>query len=221
MSVSSTVSILRYTNVTPTDAYATFQFNQPGDLAVADGANLLVLNSDFTVTGGGYDSMNRLQTGTVTLTGTGSYSPTPGDTITIFRNISPVQSTTFASTGIQTPLMIEADDDKLTTLVQQLLNAYYNPFAPVYGSPLILPVPWITAQTGGIPTSIDSLNVVNIPTIKLPLVIQTLINYAGGGYASQLWMLRPMAMGDPVSSVPGAFVVPIVNPNNLIWQIVG
>jgi hypothetical protein len=129
--------------------------------------------------------------------------------------------------------MIEADDDKLTTLIQQLLLNYYNPF-PVAGavmqtslgsqiisgttSPIYLG--WITAQTGGIRTSIDSLNVTGISMVQLPLILQTTISYSGGGFALQNWMLRPMIVGDPSSSVTGAFIVPVTNPNSLIWQAV-
>jgi hypothetical protein len=79
---------------------------------------------------------------------------------------------------------------------------------------------WITAQTGGIKTSIDSLNVTGITTLQLPLILQTTISYSGGGYVLQNWMLRPMQIGDPSSSVAGAFIVPVVNPNSLIFQAV-
>jgi len=127
--------------------------------------------------------------------------------------------------------MIESDDDKLTTLVQQLLLNYFNPF-PVAGanmttslgtqvisgttSPIYLG--WITAETGGIKTSIDSLNVTSITTIQLPLLLQVTISYPGGGYVLENWMLRPMQIGDPSASVAGAFIVPVTNPNSLIWN---
>jgi hypothetical protein len=44
-----------------------------------------------------------------------------GDTITVLRNISPVQDTSFVSTGPKTPLLTEQDDDNLTALIQQVL----------------------------------------------------------------------------------------------------
>jgi hypothetical protein len=127
--------------------------------------------------------------------------------------------------------MIEADDDKLTVLVQQVALNLYNPF-PVAGAimstslgsqiisgttnPLYLG--WITAEAGGIKTSIDSLSVTGIPTVALPLIISATISYVSGGYVLEWWMLRPMQVGDPSASVAGAFIVPVVNPNSCIWQ---
>ena len=193
------------------------QFNAASDLIVSDGAVVLVLNSDYTVTGGGYSlapANNQLQSGSITLTNTGGNAAliTIGDNLTVGRNISPVQSTTFTSTGLQTPLMIEEDDDKLTTLVQEVLTSVYNPFPPVYGSGIELTLGWITATTGGLPGCIDALNVVNIPLIQLPLFIGVSISDV---YFK--WKLRPMQVGDPsVTTLPN-YIVPITNPNSLIW----
>ena len=127
--------------------------------------------------------------------------------------------------------MIEQGDDKLTCLIQQDGIGEANPF-PVAGAimstslgsqvisgttgPIYLG--WITAETGGIKTSIDSLNVTSITTIQLPLLLYVTISYMGGGYVEEHWMLRPMQIGDPSSSVAGAFIVPITNPNSLIWN---
>lgn len=196
--------------------FTTFAFDQPGDFVISDGANILVLNSDYTVVGGGYNSANQLQTGNVAVVTGGMNNVQLGDTLTLYRGISPIQSTSFASTGLQTPLMIEQDDDLLTCQIQQVETIQYNPFPPVGGGPNALMLGWITAQTGGIPTSIDSLNVVNIPVIQLPLFIAVSI-------ADDLewWKLRAMQVGDPVTSVGGAFIVPVVNPNSLIWVRVG
>lgn len=108
-----------------------FEFNVAADLIVYDGgasntannpAVILQLGSDYTVTGGGYNASNQLQTGNIVVVGTGANLVQIGDTITVLRNITPLQDTTFASTGLQTPLMIEQDDDTLTTLVQELLD---------------------------------------------------------------------------------------------------
>jgi len=238
MSVSQNLSRAQYTvTVLPQVLAVTFPFNTAADLAVVDGATTCLLGGDWTVTsGGGYNASNQLQTGQITIvsdSSPGAANIQIGDIITIYRNTTPVQLTTFASTGLLTPLMIEADDDKLTTLIQQLLLNYYNPF-PVAGavmqtslgsqiisgttSPIYLG--WITAQTGGIRTSIDSLNVTGISMVQLPLILQTTISYSGGGFALQNWMLRPMIVGDPSSSVTGAFIVPVTNPNSLIWQAV-
>jgi hypothetical protein len=235
LSLSSIISSVQYTvTALPQILPVTFPFNSPADLAVVDGATFCLLGGDYTVTGGGYNSLNQLQTGSITIvsdSAAGAANIQIGDVITIYRNIVPVQTTTFASTGLLTPLMIESDDDKLTTLIQQLLLSYYNPF-PVAGaimsttlgsqtisgttSPIYLG--WITAETGGIRTSIDSLNVVGIPTVALPLLLYVTISYAGGGYVEEHWMLRPQLVGDPNASVAGAFIIPIVNPKTLIWN---
>lgn len=232
MSVSSTLSRATYTvTVLPQTLTVTFPFNQPQDIAVYDGAVPCILGGDYTVSGGGYNTVNQLQLGSITIvsdTSPGAANIQIGDVITIVRSILPVQTTTFASTGLLTPLMIEADDDKLTTLIQQLLLNYYNPF-PVAGAIIstslgsqvisgttnIIVLGWITAQTGGIKTSIDSLNVVGIPTLALPLSIAVTI----GGFMS-IWNLRPMQIGDPSSSVAYSRIVPVVNPNSLIWALV-
>ena len=229
MSISSTQGPVAY-NITalPQVLTVTFPFNLPSDLGVSDGAVNLSLGGDYTVTGGGYNSANQLQTGSITVISGGSGNVQAGDVVTIYRNILPVQLTSFLSTGLLTPLMIESDDDKLTTLIQQLQQAFYSPFPPsggIFGSsmgPVIISgttninmLGWITAQTGGIKTSIDSLNVVNIPTLALPLSIAVTI----GGFMS-IWNLRPMQVGDPSASVAYSFVVPITNPTQLIWALV-
>jgi len=109
-----------------------FEFNLETDLLALDGgasnigndpATVLELNSDYTVTGGGYNSQNQLQSGNVIVVAGGVGNVQIGDVITILRNIPATQETTFSSTGIQTPLMIESDDDNLTTMIQQLRDA--------------------------------------------------------------------------------------------------
>ena len=229
MSISSTQGPVAYTiSALPQTLSVLFPFNLPGDLGVSDGAVLLALGSDYTVSGGGYNASNQLQTGSIVVVSGGAGNVQVGDIVTIYRNIPATQTTTFSSTGLLTPLMIESDDDKLTTLIQQLQAGTYNPFPPsggtfagssgtviISGATNINCLGWITAQTGGIKTSIDSLNVVNIPTIALPLTIAVTI----GGFMS-MWNLRPMQVGDPNASVAYSFVVPITNPNNLIWALV-
>lgn len=219
MSVSSTVSRVQFTfsSFNTTLSLSPMQFDQAADLIVSDGSVVLVLNGDYTVQGGGYSlspTNNQLQSGSVTILNTGPNGSklAAGDTITIARNISPVQETTFTSTGMQTPLMIEQDDDTLTTLVQQLLGQIYNPFPPSGGAPLELPLGWITAESGGLPGCIDALPVGSIPANQLPLFIGVSI---GDVYFK--WKLRPMQMGDPsVTTLPN-YIVPITNPLSLIW----
>jgi hypothetical protein len=230
MSISSTQGPIAYTiTALPQTLTVTFPFNVAADLGVSDGATLLTLASDYTVSGGGYNGANQLQTGSLTVVSGGAGSVAIGDVVTIYRKISPVQQTSFASTGLLTPLMIEQDDDKLTTLVQEILSQSYNPFPPAgaifstsSGSQTLsgtvgeIFLGWITAETGGIKTSIDSLNVVGIPTLQLPLIIVVSI-----GDDMEYWKLRPMQTGDPSASLTGGFVVPVTNPNNLIWIRIG
>jgi hypothetical protein len=229
MSIVSMQGPLYYTIAAlPQVCTVSFPFNLPGDIGVADGATLLKLGSDYTVTGGGYNASNQLQTGSITVVSGGAGNVQPGDIITIYRTVPQTQTTSFSSTGLQTPLMIEQDDDKLTTLIQELSTDLYNPFPPagavfaassgstvISGTTYTINLGWITAQTGGIRTSIDSLNVTAIPTVQLPLTIAVTI----GGFMS-MWNLRPMQVGDPNASVAYSFVVPITNPNNLIWALV-
>ena len=231
MSISSTQGPVAYTVTSlPQTLTVTFPFNVAADLGVTDGAVLCLLGGDYTVTGGGYNASNQLQTGSITIVSDvspGAANIQIGDVITIYRSISPVQTTTFASTGLLTPLMIEAGLDKLTTLDQEFTDTYYNPFPPagaifsttlgsqtLSGTPNIIFLGWITAMTGGTRTSIDSLNVVGIPTLQLPLVIMVSI----GGFGFR-WLLRPMQTGDPSVSTPYVAIVPLVNPNSLIWAI--
>ena len=131
MSVSSTTTRIAVTVTALPQTVATFEFNAAADLLLLDGGTgntgidpptTLTLGSDYTVTGGGYNSSNQLQTGNVVLASGGTGNIQVGDVITILRQITPLQDTTFASTGLQTPLMIEQDDDTLTTLVQELLD---------------------------------------------------------------------------------------------------
>jgi len=212
LSLPSIVAQLQYTVTVLPQTFATFAFNLPGDLLVTDGADVLVLGSDYSVLGGGYNSANQLQSGTITVNGTGGNAVQVGDVITISRNITPVQETTFASTGLQTPLMIEADDDNLTAQIQQLASKYYNPFPPVGGAFNVITLGWITAQSGGIRTSIDSLNVVNVRAFFLPLFIAVSI-----GDDFEVYKLRPMQAGDPSVTTLPFFIVPVINPNSLIW----
>lgn len=216
MSVSSQVSRLQFTitSLTGTFSLSPMQFNLASDLIVSDGAVVLVLNSDYTVAGGGYNSSNQLQSGSITLTNTGANAAliSINDSLTVGRNVPATQATSFDSTGLLTPLMIEQDDDKLTLLAQELLTDIYNPFPPVYGSGIELTLGWIKAESGGLPGCIDALNVVNIPLSQIPLFIGVSISDV---YTK--WKLRAMQMGDPsVTTLPN-YIVPVTNPNNLIW----
>ena len=216
MSVASTTPFLSFViTALPQALSITFPFNLGSDLLVNDGAIILTQGSDYTVTGGGYNNSNVMQTGTVTVVAGGTGNVQVGDTITVTRNVTANQTTRFASTGILTPLMIEADDDKLTTLVQQVQQQQYFPFPPVSGSQTLVPLGWVTTQTGGTTTSMDALNVNLIPLIQLPLF--ALFRFTGDPGAG-IWALRPTTGGDPSASIPQEFTVPVSNANSLIWE---
>ncbi len=109
-----------------------FEFNVAADLIVYNGgatntannpALILTLGSDYSVTsGGGYNAANELQTGSITAVSGGTTGVAVGDYLTILRNISLVQATSFVATGPKTPLLTEQDDDRLTTVGQELLD---------------------------------------------------------------------------------------------------
>lgn len=214
MSVANTSPFASFTIASlPATLAIPFPANSVSDLAVADGAALLTLGSDYSLASGfGYNAQNQMLTGSITVVAGGAGNVQVGDVISVSLNVTPNQTTTFASTGDQTPLMIEADDDKLTQLVKQVQTQNYFPWAPVSGSQTFIPLGWITAETGGGKTDLDAVNVNGIPLIQLPLfvAISVLDDF-------EIWKLRPMAGGDPSGSIAGAFVVPVSNANNLIW----
>lgn len=106
-----------------------FPFQQASDLLVLDygtsaithdPALVLVLNSDYTVTGGGYDAANQLLTGSITVLSTGTNSVATGDNIVILRNSPLNQTTSLLATGPLTIALIEQALDKMATLSQQV-----------------------------------------------------------------------------------------------------
>ncbi len=126
---------ISYTLTTlPSTLPVTFPFNRTSgtpDLIVLDGGTTnttnsppvtLTYNSDYTVSGGGYNSQNQLQSGNVTVLSTGTHAVQTGHVITILRNVPLTQTTVFSANGVFNPLMIEAGLDKLTTETQQLNN---------------------------------------------------------------------------------------------------
>jgi hypothetical protein len=119
----------------PASLTATFTsglaFQQSSDLIIIDAgqtnaprypATVLVLGSDYTVSGGGYNSANQMQLGTFTLTNTGGASIILGDNIYVLRNVSANQLTVFANGGYLTAAMIEQALDKQATLSQMAFN---------------------------------------------------------------------------------------------------
>ena len=103
MSVTSTLARSQFTvTVLPATVAIPFPFNLSTDIAVVDGAVTCLLGGDYTVSGGGYNAANQLQTGTITIVSDaspGAANIQIGDVITIYRNIPATQTTSFTSTG--------------------------------------------------------------------------------------------------------------------------
>ncbi len=106
-----------------------FPFQQASDLLVLDSgqsgvthdpALVLTLNSDYTVTGGGYNTATQMQVGSVRVVNTGSHTVQNGDQIVIMRNVPINQTTSFSATGPLTIALIEQALDKTATLSQQV-----------------------------------------------------------------------------------------------------
>lgn len=113
----------------PATLSVTFPYQNTSDLTVIDlgqggttrdPGDVLTLNSDYTVTGGGYNSTTQMQTGNVIVQTGGAHLVLAGDYIVILRNTPVTQVTTFSSTGILTGPMIEKALDKGITVSQQL-----------------------------------------------------------------------------------------------------
>lgn len=85
-----------------------------------DPANTLALGSDYTVTGGGYDAFNQMQTGSILVVAGGANSVTVGQFIVIMRNVPINQTSTFLATGPLTMQQVEQALDKSATLDQQV-----------------------------------------------------------------------------------------------------
>ena len=85
-----------------------------------DPAITLTLNSDYTVNGGGYDSSNAMQTGSITVVSTGANSVQVGDYLVIARNVPINQTTSFQASGPLTIQQVEQALDKQATISQQV-----------------------------------------------------------------------------------------------------
>lgn len=138
-SVASPTARISYTiTALPATLPTSFAFNKTStvpDLLVLDGGatntatnpgTTLTYGSDYTVTGGGYNSLNQLQTGNVVVVGTGTHAVQVGDVLTILRNVPLTQTTTFSTGGFMTPLMVESALDKLTLESQQIFTRLGN-----------------------------------------------------------------------------------------------
>lgn len=106
-----------------------FPFQQGSDLLVLDlgptvapydPARILVLGSDYTVTGGGYNGANEMQSGSVVVVSGGSSTVLVNDYIVIMRAVPINQPSSFLSTGPLTVALLEQALDRLATLAQQV-----------------------------------------------------------------------------------------------------
>lgn len=108
---------------------AGFPFVAGSDLLVLDAgptsapydpALVLTLGSDYTVTGGNYNSQNQMQSGSVIVVSSGSHHVAINDNIVIKRNVPINQTSSFTTQGPNTALLLEQMGDKLATLSQQV-----------------------------------------------------------------------------------------------------
>ena len=107
-----------------------FPFQAVADLLVLDTgpasapydpAHVLVLGSDYTLfSGGGYNSLNQMQPGSLSVVGTGTNAVAVNDNIVVMRGVSVNQLTSLLATGPLTVSLIEQALDKQATLSQQL-----------------------------------------------------------------------------------------------------
>ena len=84
-----------------------------------DPAVVLTLDSDYTVTGGGYNLANQMQTGSVTLNSGGTGGVAVNDNIVIMRNVPVNQPTSLIETGPLTIALVEQIADRLATISQE------------------------------------------------------------------------------------------------------
>lgn len=105
-----------------------FPFQQGSDLVVLDTglsnshdpALVLVLGSDYTVTGGGYNGANQMQVGSVVVVTGGVNNVQVNDNLVILRGVPINQPTSFTSTGPLTISLLEQALDREATLSQQI-----------------------------------------------------------------------------------------------------
>lgn len=81
---------------------------------------VMTLNSDYTVTGGGYNSTYDMQTGSVIVVGSGTHGIAVGNQIVILRNAPENQLVSFNPNGLLTVAMIEEALDKCASLTVAL-----------------------------------------------------------------------------------------------------
>jgi len=106
-------------------------FQQSSDLLLVDvgqssaprsPAVVLSPTGDYTVAGGGYNTTNQMQTGTIKMVYGGTNAVLANDTIYVLHNSPANQLSVFANSGYLTASMIEQGLDKSAVLAQQALN---------------------------------------------------------------------------------------------------
>ena len=106
-------------------------FQQSSDLLLVDvgqssaprsPAVVLSPTGDYTVAGGGYNTTNQMQTGTIKMVYGGTNAVLANDTIYVIHNSPANQLSVFANSGYLTASMIEQGLDKSAVLAQQALN---------------------------------------------------------------------------------------------------
>lgn len=114
--------------VLPATVSVVFPFQQASDLLVLDLGQggttndppiTLTLNSDYTVTGGGYNSTTQMQSGNVVLVTGGANNVQVNDQIMILRSV-PINQTSSLVSGVLTAAAIEKALDKQATISQRL-----------------------------------------------------------------------------------------------------
>jgi hypothetical protein len=85
-----------------------------------DPARVLTLGSDYTVTGGNYNSANQMLSGSIVVVGTGTHAVAANDYLVIMRKVPINQTSSFITTGPLTVTLIEQALDKMATLSQQV-----------------------------------------------------------------------------------------------------
>lgn len=122
MSLTTTSSSFSFVITSLPQAFSVpFQFAKISEVSVTCGGVLLSSASDYTVIGGGYNSLNELQPGSGVISngGTNASVVVIGATVVVSRNTTLTQSESFVVGGMLTPLMIEAGLDQSVALYQE------------------------------------------------------------------------------------------------------
>jgi len=140
----------------------------------------LTYNSDYTVTGGGFNSANAMLTGSVVCVGTGAHLVEVGERIVITLATPETQLTSFQLTGLLTVPMIERAFDKLTNITKTISEGL--------------------KRTLRVPASTTSLNEIDTSPFK-SMVLGFDANMQPTPYAPTPGAAMPVATSSTVGSV--------------------